>query len=225
MMLYVLRIDIWRIVVQLAEHYDKVVATDVTQTQLEHAVPHPKVTYTLTDRQMTDEQVRDVVGENGSVDLVICAQSLHWFNLDSFYGHARRVLRKPGGVIAAWCYRAPSVSPAVDTVLAVFDVQIQQEWAPEVAYVRDCYKSIPFPFAPVAPLTTTGPFEFEATKEASLSAYLTHLRSWSAVQKAIDDGRDVWSEHQQKLFADAWGGSPETVRTVKWTLYTVIGTV
>lgn len=210
---------------QLAEHYDKVIATDATQAQLEHAVQHPRVTYTLTDQQMTDEQVRTVVGEDGSVDLVTCAQSLHWFNLDSFYGHARRVLRKPGGVIAAWGYGAPSVSPAVDAVLYAFAAQIHQEWAQETAYVRDCYKSIPFPFAPVAPLTTTGPFDFEATKEASLADYLTHLRSWSAVQKAIDDGRDVWSEHQQKLFADAWGGSLETVRTVKWTLFTVIGTV
>lgn len=210
---------------QLAEHYNKVIATDVLQTQLEHAVPHPKVTYTLTDQQMTDEQVRAVVGEDGSVDLVTCAQSLHWFNLDSFYGHARRVLRKPGGVIAAWAYGTPSVSPAVDAVLDTFGVQIHQYWAPQTAYVRDCYKSIPFPFAPVAPLTTTGPFNFEATKEASLSEYLTHLRSWSAVQKAIDSGRDVWSEHQQKLFADAWEESPQTVRTVKWTLYTLIGTV
>lgn len=210
---------------QLAEHYNKVIATDVSQSQLECAVPHPKVTYTLTDRQMTDEQVRGVVGEDGSVDLVICAQSLHWFNLDSFYGHARRVLRKPGGVIAACAYGAPSVSPAVDAVLDTFSLQIHQDWAPETAYVRDCYKTIPFPFAPVAPLTTTGPFNFEATKEMPLSGYLTHLRSWSAVQTAIDNGRDVWSEHQQKLFADAWEESPDTVRTVKWTLSTLIGTV
>jgi hypothetical protein len=202
-----------------------VVATDANEKQIQHAVQHPSVTYAVTKPSMSEEHVRSVVGGDGSVDLVVCAQALHWFDLDTFYGHVRRVLRNPGGVIAAWTYQAPSVTPAVDAVLKDFNDGISQGWAPQVQYVLDGYRTIPFPFAPVlsSGLTTTGPFQFECAKEATLGDYLNHLRSWSAVQKVIDSGRDVWSEHQQQLFADAWGDSPQ--RTVKWTLFTLIGTV
>ncbi|KAG0607873.1 hypothetical protein M758_8G061400 [Ceratodon purpureus] len=211
--------------VQLADHYEKVIATDASEKQIQHALQHPSVTYAVTNPSMSEEHVRSLVGGEGSVDLVVCAQALHWFDLDTFYGHVRRVLRNPGGVIAAWAYQYPSVTPAVDSVLSKFKDAISMEWAPPIQYIIEGYETIPFPFAPVlsSGLTTTGPFQFECAKDATLGEYLSHLRSWSAVQKAIDSGRDVWSEYQQQLFADAWGDSPH--RTVKWTLYTRIGTV
>lgn len=290
------------------------IATDASEKQIQRAIKHPSVTYTVTDPHLTEEDVRRVVGGDGSVDLVVCAQSLHWLDLDTFYGHVRRVLRNPGGVFAAWTYQYPSVTPAVDAVLRSFNDVISSEWAPQIQYIAEGYKTIPFPFAPVLrseelarddvvpigtpgiiggersggpsegpddgvdvgprlpltesllkveklasseeiraltkeqceilnrgaeslsavfqgivgsgprfKLTTTGPFPFDCEKEATLDEYLMHLRSWSAVQKAIDSGRDVWSEHQQMLFADAWGDSRH--RTVKWTLHTLIGTL
>lgn len=210
---------------QLADHYEKVIATDASKQQIQQAIQRPNITYAITNPGMTEEEVRTVVGDVGTVDLVVCAQALHWFDLDTFYDHVKRVLRKPGGVIAAWTYQTPSVSPAVDAVLHDFNGKIAQDWAPQVRYVEEQYKTIPFPFQPVlrSDLTTTGPFLFEATKEATLNEYLAHLRSWSAVQKATDSGRDVWNEHQQKLFADAWGDAPH--RIVKWMLYTLIGTL
>lgn len=210
---------------QLVDQYEKVIATDANEQQIQHAIHHPNITYAVTNAQMTEQEVKTLVGD-GSVDLVVCAQALHWFDLDTFYGQVRRVLRNPGGVIAAWAYGGPSVTPAVDAVLVNFNERISQEWAPQIHYIKEGYKTMPFPFAPVvsSKLTTTGPFPFECTKEATLVEYLTHLRSWSAVQKAIDNGRhDVWSEHQQMLFADAWGDCPQ--RTVKWTLHALIGTI
>ncbi|XP_024403115.1 uncharacterized protein [Physcomitrium patens] len=211
--------------VQLADHYEKVVATDASKQQIQQAAQRPNITYAVTNPHLTEEEVRTLVGDAETVDLVVCAQALHWFDLDNFYGHVKRVLRRPGGIIAAWTYQTPSVSPAVDAVLHDFNEKVFQDWAPQVRYIEEEYKSISFPFQPVvgSKLTTTGPFQFEATKQATLNEYLTHLRSWSAVQKAIDSGREVLNEQQQKLFADAWGDTPH--RIVKWTLYTLIGTL
>lgn len=211
----------------MAEHYEKVIATDVSKPQLDLAFQLPNVTYALTDQRMTEDQVRTLVGDEGSVDLVICAQSMHWFDLENFHTHVRRVLRKPGGVIAAWTYTAPSLSPAVDTVLASFLDKISGDWAPEVVYLREHYRTIPFPFSPVdkSDPRGTGPFEFECPVQVTLFDLLTGLRSWSAVQTAIDAGRDVLDQNQENLFADAWGSSPHTPLTMKCSLYARIGTV
>lgn len=207
----------------MVEHYERVIATDANEQQLQHAIQHPNIKYAVTDPQMAEEHLHPLISSR-SVDLVVCAQALHWFDLDTFYKQVKRVLRNPGGVIAAWAYGTPSVTPAVDAVLSSFDEKIAHEWAPQTQYIREKYETLPFPFVPVATLSSVGPIPFECAKEVTLGEYLAHLRSWSAVQKAIDSGRhDVWSEHQQKLFADAWGDSPR--RNVKWTLYSLIGTI
>eukprot|EP00753_Platysulcus_tardus_P001219 PLAT1118.1.p1 GENE.PLAT1118.1~~PLAT1118.1.p1 ORF type:complete len:284 (+),score=82.15 PLAT1118.1:321-1172(+) len=49
----------------------------------------------------TAESVPDIA--DGSVDLATCAQALHWFDLDAFYGEMSRLL-KDGGVLAVWGY-------------------------------------------------------------------------------------------------------------------------
>ena len=122
------------------------------------------------------------------MDLVVAAQALHWFDLDTFYAHVRGVMCNPGGVIAAWPFGASSVTPAVDAVLRTFYAVIFTDWAPQIQYVVDRYETIPFPFSPVssANLTTTGPFPFACAKEVTLAEFLMHLRLFSAVQKAID---------------------------------------
>lgn len=53
--------------------------------------------------------------EDDSVDLVVCSQSMHWFNLDKFYPEVKRVL-KPNGVLGATGYSnipTISVSPTI----------------------------------------------------------------------------------------------------------------
>ncbi|CAM6086462.1 unnamed protein product [Calypogeia fissa] len=63
------------------------------------------------------EELERVVGGKGSVDLVTVAQAMHWFDLEKFYSVVKHVLRKPGGVVAAWCYGNPNVTPEVDKVI------------------------------------------------------------------------------------------------------------
>jgi SAM-dependent methyltransferase len=102
--------------VALADHFERVVATDASTAQLARATPHARVTYRVARED--DSGLHD-----GSVDLVTVAQALHWFDLRAFYAEARRVL-KPGGVLAVWCYDLASVDPVVDARLRWFTYEL-----------------------------------------------------------------------------------------------------
>ncbi|KAG0607226.1 hypothetical protein M758_8G010900 [Ceratodon purpureus] len=210
----------------ISKHFKKVVATDVAEEQLRYAEQRPNITYSATPRTLSKDDLTHIVGPEGSVDLVLVVEALHWFDLENFYSNVRHVLRKPGGVIAATVYPArPKVATSVDKVLDEFYTTIEHYWAPQVfQYVEPVpgYQDLPFPFAPV--VQNKGAPKFEVTVDANLEEFLEYLRSWSAVQTAVDHGEDPLNERQKKLFADAWG-APETVRCLKWPLTVLVGTV
>jgi SAM-dependent methyltransferase len=206
----------------ICKHYKKVIATDVAEEQLKYAEQRPNITYTATPTALSEEDLRRIIGPEGSVDLVLIVEALHWFDLDQFYSNVKYVLRKPGGVIAATVYPPkPRVEARVDKVLDDFYATIEHYWAPQVAqYVCTGYKDLPFPFKQeLGP-----PPPFEASVESNLAEFLDYLKSWSAVQTALDKGENPLDERWQKLFADAWG-APQTVRCVKWPLTLLQGTV
>jgi len=119
-------------VVQVAEHYDSVLATDVSAEQLLRAVPHPKVQYLHTPDATPGEDLVTTLGGEGSVDLITVAEAVHWFDLPAFYGVARRVLRRPGGVIAVWGYNY-RISPVEDMMARFFNTTLPY-WDPRARY-------------------------------------------------------------------------------------------
>src|SRR5207248_5729715 len=136
--------------VGLAEHFERVFATDASAGQLAEAEPHPRVEYAVAPAERCPLP-------DGSVDLVTATQALHWFDHDRFYADVRRVCR-PGGLLAATCYYEPSVSPEVDPVLRRWEDFIRPYWTPERVWVDAGYRTIPFPFPeplPVPPMEVT----------------------------------------------------------------------
>ena len=82
--------------VDLAERFERVVATDASREQIAAAARHPRIEYRVAAAEESG------LGD-GSAGLITVAQALHWFRREGFYGEARRVLRA-GGVLAAWAY-------------------------------------------------------------------------------------------------------------------------
>ncbi|VVB12673.1 unnamed protein product [Arabis nemorensis] len=80
----------------VADHYERVIATDLSESQLKLATPHPKIDYRHIPSSMTDDELVELIGGENSVDLITVAQAVHWFDLPKFYAIAKRVLRKPG---------------------------------------------------------------------------------------------------------------------------------
>src|SRR4051812_45308601 len=82
--------------VSLVRFFDQVIATDLSQKQLDNAPPAPGITYELAPAEASGL-------EPASMDLITVAQALHWFRLEEFWSEVRRVLR-PNGIVAVWCY-------------------------------------------------------------------------------------------------------------------------
>jgi len=70
----------------LARHFRHVIATDASNSQIEYATPDPRITYRVAPAETSGL-------DPSSVDLVTVAQALHWFDRNTFWPEARRVLR------------------------------------------------------------------------------------------------------------------------------------
>uniref|UniRef100_A0A1D1YPE3 Putative methyltransferase DDB_G0268948 n=1 Tax=Anthurium amnicola TaxID=1678845 RepID=A0A1D1YPE3_9ARAE len=209
--------------IALAKHYDRVVATDVSEAQLSRAAPHPRVRYAHTPASMTeDELVAALGGEGSPVDLVTAAQAVHWFDLPKFYGVVDRVLRRPGGVVAVWGYREIRVGPSFDPALSRFISTTMPYWDPNIRHFLEGYRNLPFPFDAVGVGAEGEPATLEMRKDVSFDGFLGLLRSWSGVNTAKERGVDLLRPEVVAELEAAWGGR-SLVRTVTYTAFMIAG--
>ncbi|KAB8082057.1 hypothetical protein EE612_003795 [Oryza sativa] len=221
-------VDIYRhpirvAVCKVAEHYDSVVATDVSAERLRRAVPHPKVRYLHTpDAGADDDDLVAALGGEGCVDLITVAEAAHWFDLPAFYGAARRLLRKPGGVIAVWGY-SYRVSPVEDMMSRFLHTTLPY-WDSRARYVIDGYRDLPFPFDGVGLGKEGEPAGFDMEHEMAFPGLVRMLRSWSAVATARQRGVDLLDERVVRRLEEEWGGA-SLVRKVTFKAFLLAGTV
>lgn len=197
--------------VALAERFQRVIATDASQAQIEEAMPHERVDYRAEPAEATSIPAE-------SVDLVTVATAVHWFDFERFYVEVQRVA-KPGGVIAVWTYRLPSVRPDIDPILNTYGNEtLDGYWPPRIRFINERYRTIPFPFKEIRPPK----FTIETTWD--LPHLIGFLRSWSGTSRYIDKtGQNPLSPLVPQL-ESAWG-DPEMKRTVSWQLFMRVGRV
>ena len=197
--------------VGLAHHYLQVIATDPSRKQLEQAQPHERIRYGVAPAE-------DSGLDANSVDLIVTAQALHWFDFDRFYHEVRRVGR-PNGVIAAISYGEVQVDgPANGIVSRFYHEIIGPYWPPELRYVDDHYATIPFPFAEIA----TPRFAMEINWD--LEHLTGYLGTWSAVKEyRQQQGNDPLAPIADELAA-LWG-DPLRERRVRWPLALRVGRI
>ena len=192
--------------VELAEVFERIIATDASEKQIANAERHQQVEYRVATAEKSGLA-------SSSVDLITVAQALHWFELETFYSEVRRVL-KPRGVIAATAYKLATVMPEIDAVVNRYYSEIVGEYWPEERRLVEKFEELPFPFAEIE----TPPFEMVA--EWSVEQLLGYLRTWSATQRFIAaEKRDPLEEVEPEL-RSAWG---EKERRVVWPLTVRVG--
>lgn len=198
-----------QVAIGLARHFDRVVATDASAAQIDHAFRHERIAYRVEPAEATSLDA-------ASVDLVAVGQALHWFDLDRFYAEVRRVLRT-GGVIVAWCYGRCTVAPDIDAIIDRYYVEIVGPfWPPERIFVESGYRTLPFPFARV-PLPA-----FDMQAEWTAEELLAYLGTWSATKRfEAHHGRDPRDEIAEPL-VNAWG-SRHLRRRMEWPLSFLAG--
>lgn len=177
---------------------------------------------------MSTAEVEQKLTPKSSLDLVTIAQTLHWLDLPNFYKQVKWALKKPNGVVAAWCYTLPRVNNSVDPILdQLYSVDSQPYWDPARKLVENEYRGIDFPFEPVDGTDETGPFRFETEKLMDLDQFLIYLKSWSAYQTAKDKGVELLGDHVIEDFKRAWesneGGNGSKV--LKFPVFLRIGKV
>ena len=190
----------------LAAHFDRVIGTDPSESQLDHAIGAPKVEYRCARAEATGLP-------DGSVDLVTAAQALHWFDAPAFFEEARRVLA-PGGAVAVWGYGDPVLEdPELHAIVHEFNRgRLEPWWYPERKLLLDGYRTIDFPFTEIS----TPQFTLEQRWNLHQLAGL--LRTWSATARySAHHGVDPVAEVETEL-AEQWG-DPGMPRVVRWPLY------
>ena len=196
--------------VDLAERFERVVATDASREQVASAIRNPKVEYRVAPAEQSglpDE----------SVGLITVAQALHWFDLQRFYAEARRVLNS-NGVLAAWAYGVNEVEGEAinELVQDYYSNIVGPYWPPERKLVEEGYRGMPFPFTEIAPPT----FRMEA--RWTLEQLQGYFSTWSATNRFI---RATGRNPLETLSADlsrVWGDRNST-RLVVWPLTLRLG--
>lgn len=196
---------------QLAEHYEKVLATDLSADQINHASLHPKIKYSC-------EPAEDISADDNSADLIVAAQAAHWFDLERFYKEASRVA-KDKSIIALLSYGILNVEGDVDERFQKFYWEdIHQFWASDRVHVETGYKDFGFPFK-----------EFQLTPveivcQWNLSQFIGYIETWSAISSAKAQGAAHHLEQFKKDMQAIWG-APGTTKKIIWPISGRIGEV
>jgi len=195
----------------LTPYFRTIIATDGSAQQIALASTHQRITYVVALADRTPLP-------NGSVDLVTVASAFHWLDFPRFYGEVRRVA-KPDGILAAWGYKLPSVTPEIDTDIQRLAAEVLRGfWLPETRLAVERYRTIPFPFDEIeAPL-------FRMTHKWDLDQFIGFLGTWSAsLRYRKQTGGEPTDEIRDEL-AGAWG-DPDQEREVAWTLFLRVGMI
>jgi SAM-dependent methyltransferase len=195
--------------VGLASVFDRVIATDASEKQIANAEQRDRVEYRVAPAEESGL-------ESNSIDLIMVAQALHWFDLERFYDEVRRVL-KPNGALAASAYRFFHITPEIDELVnhRYHDEIVGPFWPAERALIQK-FEELPFPFHEIeAP-------HFEMKVEWNLDQLIGYLRSWSATQRFVaTTGRNPLDEIGGDV-EKAWGERQKTKRIV-WPVTLRVG--
>ncbi len=188
--------------VSLAERFDRVIATDPAQAQLDAVLAHPRVEYCCSPAEESGLP-------EASVDLAVAAQAAHWFDWPRFVVEVGRVAR-PGALIALVSYGSIDIDGAVNDELRRYREIIEPYWPPERVHVDNGYRDLVLPWpavdAPAIDMTATW------TRDQLLG----YIQTWSATVKLVDrEGRAPVIAMCER-FAAVW--PDDEVRTLRWPL-------
>lgn len=195
----------------LVPYFDEIIATDASESQIQHAKPHKKIIYKTATAE-------DSGIDSASVDLITVATAIHWLNTDLFYPEVKRILKK-NGIIAVWTYSESNINREIDLVSGAYsgDV-IGIHWPEENKKAWNFEEMTDFPFERIY-----GP-EFKIEVEWNMKDFMNYLYTWSATQNYI---KATGKNPLEIIYGDllnAWGDESKK-RPVTWKLNMKAGRV
>ncbi|CAH8268566.1 unnamed protein product [Arabidopsis lyrata] len=206
----------------LVEHYENVVATDINEAQLKRAIKHSRISYHHTPTTISEDEMVALVGGENSVDLIVAAQAVHFFDLTTFYNVVKRVLRKEGGLIVVWVYNDIIISPEIDPIMKRLVDSTLPFRTPIMNLAFDGYKTLPFPFEAIGMGSEGKPITLDIPHKLSLKGFIGFLRSWQPAMKAKEKGVELINEDLITKFEEAWGDKNQ-VKDVFYKAHMIVG--
>jgi SAM-dependent methyltransferase len=196
--------------IDLAQRFDRVIATDASKEQIASATRHPNIEYRVAAAESSG------LADN-SVGLVTVAQAVHWFDFNRFYAEVNRVLRRDG-VIAVWAYGIDEVQGEAVNALAqdYYENIVGQYWPPERKLVEEGYRTIPFPFTEISAPSIRMEMQW------NLDALLGYFSTWSATNRFVKANGYNPLERLNSELSKVWGKREQT-RLVTWPLSIRVG--
>ncbi|QRM90263.1 methyltransferase domain-containing protein [Lacinutrix sp. WUR7] len=193
---------------KLAQSFDTVMASDLSQAQIDNASKSDNIYYTVQRAEKTN--YADAI-----FDLIIVSQAIHWFDFDAFYKEVKRTLH-PNGFLCVVGYGTIQMSGEIGKLIAHFysDI-IGSYWDEERKYLDENYQSIPFPFQEIETPT------FINTLYWSLEHLIGYLNTWSSVKHFIDQNAYNPVDSLQLQLEKHWNS--EDLKEVKFPILLRIG--
>ena len=180
--------------VMVARHFNKVIATDLSQQQIDAAKPHPRIEYSVAKAESSGLP-------SSCFDLVTVAQAYHWLKQELFWNEVKRVT-KPRSIIAVWGYNLMTcANEKVTTLIHEFYYNVTDlYWEPERKILEDNYTSILFPCEEIE-----GHPEFKMEVTWNISQLDGYLNTWSAIKKFITINQSNPIVDLVKEIGKVWG--------------------
>ena len=158
----------------LVPYFEQIVATDLSESQLQSAPYFENVSYQVQTAEQT-------TFSNQSFDLITVAQAIHWFDFESFYAEVKRTL-KANGVLAVVGYGLLEVQDQkVNAMIQeLYYEKLAGCWDAERRYIDEAYQTIPFDFDEISVP------EFSMHYQWTAAQLLKYLSTWSAVKHYQD---------------------------------------
>ena len=182
--------------ISLANYFDEVIATDISEKQIENAKSIENVQFIISRSEKTNFP-------DNSFDLICVAQALHWFDFNDFWPEVKRVL-KPNGVFSAWGYTWPMLPLELDLIFKdlILNV-IEPYWAPQNKLLLDHYKDIDFPFRKVDSPS------FAMAVNWNLQEFFNFIHTFSATRRCMEKEGTEFFDKAYTAMETKWGVSEE----------------
>jgi len=195
---------------ELAKTFENVLATDISKSQIDHAIQASNIAYSVQPAENTNFP-------SHHFDLITVAQAIHWFDFEKFYSEVRRTA-KNNAVIAVIGYDRIQVSPDIDSVITDFYINtIGSYWDKERKYIDEHYATIPFPFEEIKT-----PY-FVNEVQWTIEHLIGYLNTWSAVKHFSNQNQRNPVSDIRHSIEQYWGG--KEIRDIKFPVLLRIGKV